>query len=147
MRLLISTLIIALLALSSRCGPTEPVAPERQPGTLEYYGDSVRVHVPDTVTAGAAFEVRVTTYGGGCMQKGETDVYVRGRTAEIRPYDYEPTDSGQTCPAILVLYNHTATVTFAEPGEATVRIHGWKKPENTFLTVSRSTIVRPGPSR
>lgn len=147
MRLLMSTLMIALLALSSRCGPTASAAPERQPGTLEFYGDSARIHVPDTVTAGAAFEVRVTTYGGGCMQKGETDVYVRGHMAEIRPYDYEPTGRGMVCPDILVLYNHTATVTFAEPGEATIRIHGWKKPENTFLTVRRSTIVRPSPSR
>lgn len=147
MRLLLSTLVIALLALSSRCGPTEAEGPERQPGTLEFYGDSARIQVPDSVTAGAAFEVRVTTYGGGCVRKGETDVYIRGSTAEIRPYDYESTGRGIVCPDILVLYNHTAIVTIAEPGEATIRIHGWKKPENTFLTVSRSTIVHPSASR
>ena len=147
MRLLVSTLMIALLALSSRCGPTEPEGLERQPGTLEFYGDSARIHVPDSVTAGTAFEVRVTTYGGGCMQKGETDVYVRGRIAEIRPYDYEPTGRGRVCPDILVLYNHTVLLTFSEPGEGIIRIYGWKEPEKTFLTVTRSTIVRSAPSR
>lgn len=147
MRLVISALVVALLALSGRCTPTEPDRPERRPGTLEFYGDSARIQVPDSVTTGTPFEVRVTTYGGGCMRKGEVEVFVRGGTVDIRPYDYEPVPGTRACPDILVLYNHTALVTLADPGEATIQVHGWKEPQKAFFTVTRSTIARPATDR
>lgn len=63
-------------------GPSERVF-----GTIEFYSDPVRVVVPSSVQQGQLFVVTVVTYGGGCIEKGETDVEVEALQAEIRPYD------------------------------------------------------------
>lgn len=116
-------------------GPAEGVADgsgpsERVFGTIEFYGDPVRVGVPSTAEPGQPFVVTVITYGGGCIQKGETKVEVEALRAEVRPYDYDilPTlSANETCTADLRYYEHTATLRFEETGTAEVVFSGRRR--------------------
>lgn len=123
-------------------GPSERVF-----GTIEFYSDPVRVVVPSSVQQGQPFVVTVVTYGGGCIEKGETDVEVEALQAEIRPYDYDispalPTNGG--CTDELNLYEHTATLSFEETGTADIIFHGQKEDASgvTQTSVTRTLEVR-----
>ena len=118
-------------------GPSERVF-----GTIEYYGDPFRVTVPATAEVGRPFEVTVMTYGGSCLEKGETTVRTEGLRAEIRPYDYDTTPVTGACPDDLQFHNHTASITFAEVGEAEVVFYGLKKDGTTTVNVSHTRAVR-----
>lgn len=137
---------VLLLLLLSGCGslfdPSDRVRYERRPGTLAFYSDPVQVTVPDSVSAGNRFSVRVTTYGGGCSKQGPTDVKTNGLLAVVRPFDYDvAANSNVICPSILTFYKREAVVTFARPGAATVRIYGRQEPGEDPLVVERTVIV------
>ncbi len=130
-------------------GPSEWVF-----GTIEFYGDPVRVGVPTTAELGQPFVVTVITYGGGCIEKGETkvevEVEVEALRAEVRPYDYDispalPANGG--CTDELNLYEHTTTVTFTEAGMAEIVFYGQKKNASgvTQTGVTRTLEVRQSP--
>jgi hypothetical protein len=135
-RLILLGLGLVVLGCSSLTGPGR----ERVIGTLEHHGDSVVVSVPDTVAAGEAFTVAVRTYGGGCMEKGDTEVEVRGLRATVTPYDIRV--EADVCTAILKLFEHTATLHFEGAGTAEVVMRGRKEPEGEILTVGRTVVVR-----
>lgn len=123
---------------------------ERVFGTIEFYGDPVRVVVPSSVQQGQPFAVTVVTYGGGCIEKGETTVEVEALRAEVRPYDYDispalPANGG--CTDELNLYEHTTTVTFTEAGMAEIVFYGQKKNASgvTQTSVTRTLEVRQLP--
>ncbi len=120
-------------------GPSERVF-----GTLEYYGDPFQATVPATAEVGRPFAVTVITYGGSCLEKGETTVEIEGLRAEIRSYDYDTTPINGACPDDLQFHDHTATVTFAEVGEAEVVFYGLKKDGIGAVNVSytRTLTVR-----
>jgi hypothetical protein len=111
----------------------------RQPSVIDRGGaDSVQITIPATVTVGTAFNVVVTTYGGDCVAQGDTPVAVNGHVAEIRPYDvFQANASSAGCNRNLVLFAHSASVTFLEQGTATVRIFGRKDPGKVDITVER----------
>lgn len=104
---------------------------ERVFGTVEYYGDPFQATVLTTAEVGKPFDVTVVTYSGSCLEQGETTVETEGLRAEIRPYDYNTTPVTGTC--------HTATVTFAEAGEAKVVFYGLK--EDATVNVSYTPTV------
>lgn len=104
--------------ISSGNGP-----PERVFGTVAYYDEPVKITVPESAVAGKPFAVTVTTYGNGCIEKGETDVRTEPLRAEIRPYDYNVTP-GRECPEILRTFEHEATLSFARAGEAEIVFYG-----------------------
>ena len=118
---------------------------ERVIGTLEHYGDTAQVVVPDTVARGAAFPVRVTTYGGGCIRKGSVETDIEGLRAMVTPYN-ERIRSGWPvridCTDDLAFYTHTATLRFTRAGVATVVIQGLRKPEHDTITVTRTVVIR-----
>lgn len=111
--------------------------PERVFGTIAFYEEPVTVTVPQTATVGEPFSVTVVTYGGGCTEKGETDVRLEPLRAEIRPYDYNVAP-GQACDTALRTFEHTATLSFTEAGEADIVFYGQKTDasgtSNTMLT-------------
>ena len=75
--------------------------------------------VPETATAGVAFEMTIWTGETGCYSIGETDVDVTGRRAEVTPFDYVTTGN-YGCTDHLAFFEHKATVVFREPGTAEI---------------------------
>ena len=86
----------------------------------------------------------VITYGGSCLERGETAVETESLRSEIRPYDYDTTPVSGLCAGDLQLHDHTATVTFAEMGEAEVVFYGLKEDGTGAVNVSytRTLTVR-----
>ena len=117
-------------------GPSERVF-----GTVEYYGDPFQATVPATATVGEPLDVTVVTYGDGCTEKGETTVQLERLQAEIRPYDVDTEPASGDCPAILRVHEHTASVTFAEAGEAEVVFYGLKEDETGTANVSHTRTL------
>ena len=117
---------------------------ERVLGTIVYYtNDTAPVVVPDTVARAAAFPVRVTTYAGSCFEAGPTVVEVAGLRATVTPYDYEVEGWPWGCDTDeLQVFTHSAQVSFAQAGVATVVVRGLRKPEHDTITVTRTVVIR-----
>lgn len=130
--------LLLLLACSSPSGPRE----RRVIGTIEFFDDPVVISLPDTAAAGEPFTATVRTYGGGCTRKGDTEVDVDGLRANVIPFDIETVGDQVVCPAVLVRFQHSATITFEEPGTGDVIVQGRREPENELFTVERTVVVR-----
>lgn len=117
-------------------GPSERVF-----GTVEYYSNPFRAAVPATATTGEPFGVTVATYGGGCTEKGETAVQLEGLRAEIRLYDVDTEPATGGCADIFRTHEHTATVTFAEAGEAEITFYGLKEDASGVVNVSHTRTL------
>jgi hypothetical protein len=95
-----------------------------QPGEFNAIIGGPLVTIPDTAAVSAPLGISARTSGDGCRNFGTTDVtIVDAFTVEIRPYDYAQVNP-TTCTTILKIFNHQATVQFARPGIATVRVIG-----------------------
>lgn len=97
------------------------------------------VEVPDTVQAGASFEVFVVTYGGGCVGTDRTDVTVEGLSVDVRPYDVH--SGGEYCTAVVRMLDHRVTLTLHSTGVAVIRFHGREMPADSVVTVVRPVVV------
>lgn len=117
-------------------GPSERVF-----GTLEHYGDPAQVEVPASVRRGQPFTVTVTTYGGGCIEKGETKVEVEGLRAEVRPYDYDTSPLNGICNDELRIHKHAATLSFEEIGTAEVIFYGLKEDTSSVTQTSATRTL------
>jgi hypothetical protein len=113
----------------------------RGPALLAFYGDVTEVQVPTTVQAGVPITVTATSFGGGCIARGETAATIRGLTAEVRPYRYETVEVA--CSAELRLDQNAVVVQFDIPGEALVRIIGLARPGEQSYVVERRVFVSP----
>jgi len=113
-------------------------------GTIEHYGDPAQVEVPVSVRRGQPFTVTVVTYGGGCIDKGETKVEVEALRAEVRPYDYNTSPIERICTDELRSHKHTATLSFEEAGAAEIVFYGLKEDAGgvTQTSVMRTVEVR-----
>lgn len=142
-RLFLGCLACAVLACGFITGE-QNVERERMIGTIEFYDDSVRIQLPDTVQKGVTFPVRVRTYGGGCIDRGDTEVVLNGLAAQVTPYDIEITHlpPGYACTAELRFYEHVGHVRFDRSGRATVIVRGRKKPEKIIISVERTVEVQ-----
>ena len=98
------------------------------------------LEAPDTVLAGSAFEVTVNTFGSSsCVRAERLDVEVTGAVARLTPYDLvAPPDT--PCTADLGAHAHTASVTFASPGTATLEVLG--RAESGDTTVRKTVVVK-----
>ncbi len=142
--LLLATAALAACAGANPFGRDE----ERRPGVLLLYSTRPErpLAAPDTVQAGVDFQVTATTLGGGCERQGETETEVRGSVATVKPYDY--TDVGaEACTDILKFFPHTATLRFATPGEALLRVQGRRvgpdtPSEGVPVTLEKRIVVR-----
>lgn len=142
--------VISLILACTGTTATEPDQ-RRQLGTIAGYqlNDPLVAVVP----SGRTVTVSVTTYGGGCDSKGETEVAVTGLTAVVTPYDYWKSATG-ACPDILRTFAHSTTIEFVESGTAEIIVRGldWrtrtaKNPDGDTLSVVRSVEVRDPPGR
>jgi hypothetical protein len=144
-RVLAAPLAVALLTgVGCRLSTDNEIRRERQTAVIEYYGDPIVIHVPETVAVGSEFEVTVRTYGGGCIDEGDTEVSVVGRSASVRPYDHFVTHlpPNYACTSDLKLYMHRALLRFDERGVATVAVHGRVRPGDSAIVVLRSVNVQ-----
>lgn len=133
----------ALLLSLTACGLFETRG--RVVGTVSSFGTLPQVDMPGEVRQGESFTATIITQGGGCMEQGETEIDIQGLRAEITPYDYEITPPfGALCPLYGQDYTHTATLTFAEKGTATVSFYGRDQLSSgiTATTVTRTVEVR-----
>lgn len=118
------------------CGVAEPLE-DRLIGILHEQDGQPDVAVPLQVGASEPFVVTVRTLGGACVRKDETELDVAGATATVTPYDrYAIPRPGLGCLPAASTYEHTATVTFTEPGDAwvIVRVREDGSDEVTELT-------------
>ena len=100
----------------------------------------VVVEAPDTVSAGVAFDVTVNTFGSSsCVRAERLDVEVNGTVARLTPYDrVAPPNS--VCTADLGAHPHTASVTFPNPGSATLEVLG--RTESGDTVVRQAVVVK-----
>ena len=92
-------------------------------GVIEHYGEAPDViDAPATAHAGETVDLRVTTFGGGCIESAFMDVDVGVANVDLTPYDSHPADA--ICTADLRYLTHETTVTLDAPGTWTIRVHG-----------------------
>ena len=118
---------------------------ERVVATIASNVEVVQITVPTTVQRGVPFEVEVLTYGGGCIDQGETEVEVQGLNASVTPYDYLVTPPpGVVCTLIFEYYPHRANLQFDTSGTAEIVFHGQSEnlSEKTAITETRTVVVR-----
>jgi hypothetical protein len=101
------------------------------------------VTAPDTAKRLQPITVTITSYGGGCISQGETDVAISDLQAEIRPYRYEVVGPDVVCTLELRVFEHVATLQFAKLGTATIRVLGERQPGTEAIEVHRLVVVVP----
>jgi hypothetical protein len=95
---------------------------------------------PDTVAAGATFEVRTHTVGpNGCWRSDGQTVASYGRVVVLKPYDSH--SGSEVCTEQLAVLSHASTLVLDEPGEWTLRVDGRRLRLGDEAGTSRS---RPG---
>lgn len=138
-------LVLTALAIwCSACRSALDPLGELRLGVIQYYGDSIRIVLPDSVRVGDAALVSVSTYGERCgVRQGETRVRVAGLLAEVAPFDsLVPPRSDVGCTLMLVRFEHVAAVYFAQSGLGTVRVRGRREPGGEAIEVERAILVR-----
>ena len=79
--------------------------------------------VPDSVQVGQPFEAVIVTYGS-CTRAGDTVVSMSSPdVATVEPYDIVSDD--HICPSALFNFRHRVSLTFNEPGEASIVVIGY----------------------
>jgi hypothetical protein len=135
-------LAVAALAAAAACAdPVEP-ARERVMGALLHYHDPPLVFLPDSVDAGQEFEVRINTYSRGeCTERHSVDVEVAGLTAAITPWHDRvlrpDCDRGRD-----MMLGFPVFLTFHQPGDATITIHGRHRPRDEPVSLHYQVVVR-----
>ncbi|MEQ1912878.1 MAG: hypothetical protein ABMA15_28945 [Vicinamibacterales bacterium] len=112
---------------------------EERLGLIEFYDDSSAISVPDTVDAGANFEVAFYTFGGGCISRGDTRVEVTRNTAVVTPTDMH---ADGPCTLELQYLDHTTTVRLQVPGSGTVIVSGRSEPDDRSVQRVFTVFVR-----
>ncbi len=135
-------LAAASLLLLSACGSILEPVETRLMGTLVHYGNPVSIQVPDSAAVGVPFEVRMTTFGGGCESRGDTEALVGGRHALIIPYDNSTSNPDGACPDILHAFEHQVALSFESAGDAQVTVRGRKEPGGDTIEFTFQVRVR-----
>jgi hypothetical protein len=139
----IAVLVAAVVLAGAACNSTTAPGPTgRQLGIIEWQTTAAAtvasasnelqeqvLSAPDTVNAGVPFQAVVTTIGAsGCWRADGATTTMTVRQATITPYDFVHSrfadGSPMFCTAALVSLPRTVAITFAEAGEATIRVEG-----------------------
>lgn len=101
------------------------------------------VSAPDTVRAGAPFSVVVTTVGPTvCWMASGAQLEIQPGLAVITPYDYTPEDDWTSCGDSLLELSRSVTVTFAQAGDAVLRVHGRRVVGGNFQAEERVVLEK-----
>ena len=132
---------LALAALvTAACPSPFGVDTERRRAVIELGDEAPEVEVPATAAAGAPFTVKITSYGGGCIRAGRTEVSVSGSVATVEPYQI--IEKREICTADLRIEVNTASIRFDTPGPAKVVFRGLNDAANEVITVERTVQVQ-----
>jgi len=129
----------ALAVFTAACGITGPDS-VRRPGVVAYGSEPAYVVAPDTVEIGVKFVLLVRTYGGGCVEKGDTEVTVSGGVIEVRPYDIDTNYA--TCAGLLLHFSHEAAASVESPGDVLLRVYGREEPSGAMVVLERQLVAR-----
>ncbi len=136
------TVVLTTTACDGRGQIAEPQA-EMLRGIIEFEGNPVRITAPDSVVLGAPATIDVTTYGGGCVSKGETRVTVEDLSAVVEPFDrFTAPPPDAACTDILRRLSHVVTIKFTKRGVATLQVRGRRVPGDELLEVERTIVVQ-----
>jgi len=121
------SMVVGLCLVLACSSPTG--APVRRLGMIggTNFTMDMKIEVPDSVLRRRPFDISVRTMGNGCVSFGGTEVQVTGRTVDFRPFDLDvglDLPKNSVCTAILLFFEHRASVQFDEAGRVTVRLHG-----------------------
>jgi len=141
------TVLLSVVTLVA-CSATEPPAggPERVrgPAILLFYGDTSSVSLPVSSHVGVPFSLTVTSFGGGCIAHGGVEFTLRGLDAEVQPYRYDVRlPPNMACTRELRVFHDTVSLEFDEPGDATVRAVGIRRPGDTPYIIEHHLTVLP----
>jgi hypothetical protein len=113
-------------------------------GTIQSDSGTSLLDVPQTIVAGQPAVFTIYTYGGGCVRQAYTRSSLSGSMAILEPFDSVvvamPDNMG--CTLELRMFAHSATFTFPGAGSATIRVVGWKEPDEVEVTREQSIIVQ-----
>ncbi len=115
--------VIASVVVTQR----PPTQEARTLGVIDFGDDRTKdvVSAPNTVRVHEDFQVKVTTYGGGCDREGDNGVIITRTGATVMIYDFTAaTRPDVICTAVIKRLPHTVTLRFEIPGEALIRIWG-----------------------
>lgn len=113
-------------------------------GTLADEPDGSAIEVPDAVTEGERFTVRVLTTGGGCDRAAGTQVGTEDGAITVTPTDSIYVGGG-ACPAVVRTFEHETTLSLAVPDPATIRFRVRSPTEDRLITVDRTVEVEARP--
>ncbi len=129
---------VGILAWVAHPAPGAPPAPANTPGVPR-----PGVTAPDTVAAGTPFPVVVTTVGPTvCWVAAGAQVEMQPGLAAITPLDYTPEDDWTACGDSLLELARTVSVTFPQPGEAVLRVHGRRVVGANFQAEERVVLEK-----
>jgi len=137
-RLVIGMVVAAACALGG-CDISSPS--DAYESTIVSHGDTAETSVPDTVSAGQAFEASVEAFGSGCTLPDHTDVARSYNLAVVRPYDRY--SGNPNCPDILIRVPHTTTIVVPFRGRAVIRFVGRAMPTGERVVLERGLEVVP----
>jgi hypothetical protein len=137
------SILLAAAVLAAACNVTDADFRDRPlPAIIDPGSPAApQVVVPREVRAGEVFTVRVTTFGGGCVNKGYTESAADDRGVDVRPYDFFPNDENAPCTRALRAHLHEAAVRMETPGPGVVRIHGRRMSDGEPVTVTRDVTI------
>jgi hypothetical protein len=124
------TLTLTAGSASATCAYTGGTAPagseaESVPGILDFHGTQEAVTAPATARVGEDVPVTITTFGDGCVEKGDEAVLLGENIATVFVYDLTTaTRPDVRCTTILKTFSHTVTVRFTRAGEARIQVWG-----------------------
>jgi hypothetical protein len=126
--------VIAACSLITQSGDRE------EPALIRFAGEDAKITMPDTVTPGQEFVVKIATWGGGCTRTVSRTV-IDGTT--IRPYNRTRNGNG-VCTADLITIEHQVVAKFDSVGDYSFRIVG---ANNGYETNSKTVEwVRSSPT-
>ena len=132
-----AALVLFTLLLGCSSSITEPDDGRVLGAIAGYNHDDPRIEI---MTVPGSATVKVTTYGGGCHRKGETEIQVRGREEMVTPYDYAG-PRGAICTLQLVSFVHEATVAFGTSGSARILVRGADHRRGETITLERTVVI------
>ena len=141
----ISVLLIVFVSASA-CSVLSPdrKRTEREAAYISYAGLPSLLQAPDTVTAGTSFSVSVRTFGGGCIDLGDTETAIGDYVIEIKPFDIFTTHlpDGWACTDELAVYTHSVSLRIDAAGTWALRAIGRSGPAGASEIAERIVIVR-----
>jgi hypothetical protein len=145
----VCTRLVALVVVPAGCH-SNPVQPASTDPTqvVSVLDTGVPIGAPDTVGAGVSFTVTFSTTEGGCHSPDSVSVVVQGAAATLTPYDTYTGGPDAACPDDVFDTLRSATVTFTQPGPATLTVQGanwFVMPGGTisWVSLTRSVTVSP----